>query len=274
MELPEVQALRRDLESTTFQLRKMHAVLMNARRHAYTASAMERCRAFGTPPRGLVEFRGQCGEDCVLYELFEGKQDGFFIEAGAFNGIDYSVSYAFEQLGWSGLLVEAIPQQAEECLKNRPNSRVVHAALVAPNAPATTSFTATHDVYGGMLSRRTDIADTLAPKITPEMRSTDIIVPTRTLDSLLEAHNGSVDFVALDLEGGEVDALKGFSLSRFRPRVLMIEDMTLGQNSAVTKLVQSQSYLHVGWVEMNSLFIRSDEPSLLARFNKMSVFGY
>lgn len=274
MQIPEVQALRREQEAAVFHIRKLHTLLMNTRRHAYMASAMERCRDRGTPPRGLVEFRAQFGEDCLLYELFEGVQQGFFIEAGAFNGLDFSVSLAFERLGWNGLLVEAIPQRAEECAKNRPLARVVHAALGAPDGPDTTTFTSTADFYGGMLSRRADTSEALAPKVGAEVVTTNVTVPSRTLDSLLASHNGPIDFVALDLEGGEPEALRGFTLSRFRPRVMLIEDMTMGRNSPAASHMMTQPYTLVGWIEMNAVYIRSDETKLLERYAKMSVFGW
>ncbi|MBL8874363.1 MAG: FkbM family methyltransferase [Phycisphaerae bacterium] len=271
MELPEVTALRRESEMTVLHLRKVYTQLMNTRRHAYMASAMERCRAVGKPPRGLVEFHGQFGEDCVLYELFEGKQDGFFIEAGAFNGVDFSVSYAFEQLGWNGLLVEALPNRAEECRQRRPHSRVVHAALGPPNAGPTATFSSTNDFYGGMLSRRTPTG-TGAPAV-PEAPSQEITVPLVTLDTLLESHTGPIDFVSLDLEGGEPEALQGFSLARFRPRVMLIEDNGLGQRSPLVQFMSTQPYTLAGWNEINALYIRSDEKALLERHAKMAVFG-
>jgi len=125
-----------------------------------------------------------------------------------------------------------------------------------------------------MLSRRADAAEAFAPKLSADIPSSNVTVPSRTLDSLLEAHDTPIDFVALDLEGSEWDALQGFTLSRFRPRVIMIEDITLGQNLALSEFMKTQLYTHVGWIEMNAVYIRSDDSALLARFAKMSVFGW
>ena len=59
-----------------------------------------------------LEFRSQFGEDALLWDFFAGQLDGFFIEVGAFDGYNYSVSYAFECIGWDGLLIEAHPDLA------------------------------------------------------------------------------------------------------------------------------------------------------------------
>jgi hypothetical protein len=55
-----------------------------------------------------------------------------------------------------------------------------------------------------------------------------IKVPARTLDDILaEANAQSIDFVSIDVEGHELDVLDGFNLSRWRPRLILIEDLLL-----------------------------------------------
>lgn len=271
---PALALVQSELDQARLQIRKLHTLLMSARRHASTARAMEVCRTRGTPPRGLVEFQAQFGEDCLLYELFEGKQDGFFVEAGAFNGVDFSVSYAFEQLGWSGLLVEAIPERAIECAQRRGNSRVVHAALGAPGVGPTTTLLQSDDVYGGMCSSCVDLTANSASARPMSAGARPVIVPARTLDELLNLHAGPIDFVVLDLEGAEHSALTGFDLAQHRPAVLIIEDNKLGQNSPVCAYMERQPYTLAGWVEMNAVYIRNEERGLLERFKKLSVFGW
>jgi hypothetical protein len=67
---------------------------------------------------------------------------GFFIEAGANDGLAQNNTYWFEQfLGWRGLLVEAVPEKAAQCRRNRPRAKVVNAALVGD--PSISSITVT-----------------------------------------------------------------------------------------------------------------------------------
>ena len=52
----------------------------------------------------------QFGQDKVVDNLLKGKQHGFFIEAGAYNGEDLSNTLFLERSrGWGGLLIEANP---------------------------------------------------------------------------------------------------------------------------------------------------------------------
>src|SRR5262245_53916520 len=58
--------------------------------------------------------------------------DGFFVEAGANDGIRQSNTYWFERFrGWRGILVEGVPELVAAARRNRPGARVFEAALVA-----------------------------------------------------------------------------------------------------------------------------------------------
>jgi hypothetical protein len=63
----------------------------------------------------------------------------------------------------------------------------------------------------------------MAPGATPEKV---INVPTRTLDSILEEAGSpaAFDFLSIDVEEHEIEVLRGFDISRWRPKLIMIED--------------------------------------------------
>src|SRR6185295_10065257 len=66
-------------------------------------------------------------------------------------------------------------------------------------------------------------------------------------DGLSKAGFDRVDFASIDVEGGELDVLRGFDLNRFKPRVLIIEDLTLGDDDTVAAHVRSQGYVQAMW---------------------------
>src|SRR3954467_449899 len=92
---------------------KLAAVYMSHLRLKRRVSCLEatmKLLSLGRKPAlPTLEFRSQFGEDSMLWALFAGQLDGFFIEVGAFDGYDCSVTYALEAIGWKGLLVEPIP---------------------------------------------------------------------------------------------------------------------------------------------------------------------
>jgi hypothetical protein len=63
----------------------------------------------------------------------------------------------------------------------------------------------------------------MAPGAKPE---TVIEVPIRTLDSVL-AEAGApdrFDFLSIDVEGHEIEVLRGFDFNRWQPRLILVED--------------------------------------------------
>jgi hypothetical protein len=50
-------------------------------------------------------------------------------------------------------------------------------------------------------------------------------VDCKTLDDILEATKpGQIDFVSIDVEGLQLNVLRGFNLSQYRPGLLLVED--------------------------------------------------
>jgi FkbM family methyltransferase len=232
-------------------------------RLAYAAKATAALAAIGRAPRRPVEFRSQCGEDAILWELLQTQLDGFYIEVGAFNGLDLSPSYAFDCVGWNGLLVEAIPDRARQCAINRPDARVVHAALGPRGSTGTTSFTVTTDQFGGMLSHLSSTSGHASSSAVAAQQQ--VCVPYTTMDDLLEGNRHDIDFAIIDVEGAEVPLLEGFDLRRHRPRLLLIEDERDKQKTPVESYMANQSYAQLGWIEFNRIYARRD---LAAEFAK------
>src|SRR5581483_6025175 len=157
----------------------------------------------------------QYGEDVLLWQHFGGKKDGFFLEAGANHPTVNSQTWLFEQNGWKGILVEPIAAKYELIRRERPGSRVVHLALGAPEQRGRASFqvAAGNDGVSSL-----QLKDGLAVEHVEE-------VDLRTLDEVLaEAGNPKLDLVSIDVEGFELEVLRGFTLERHRPAVLVIED--------------------------------------------------
>jgi FkbM family methyltransferase len=225
-------------------------------------------RTANRTPRMDIEFVSQFGEDRFAWTLLGKQTTGFFIEAGAFDGYHLSVTYALEAMGWNGLLVEAIPDRYRDCVARRPNSRVVNAVLSSDGATGEAEFMVMQDqAFSYSLSEER--------KVTPVAgQDRSVRIPRATLNQLLADHQGPIDLVLLDLEGDEVAALKGFDLARFRPRVLIIEDNTLGNNEPLKAFMQNQPYLLGARVAINEVYIRNDEPGLMAALQRISKQGF
>jgi len=230
----------------------------------------------GRAPRRPIEFRSQFGEDVLLWHMFSGKTEGFYIEVGAYDGYTYAVSYAFECMGWTGLLVEPIPERFEACKALRTFSQVEHAALSRRGSSGTASFahiTSTKHDYeaSSFLPGSVSGKRFMRPPKTP---TATITVPLTTMDDLLKNHPGTVDFMVLDVEGAEMNLLDGFNLDRFQPAVMVVEDQAMGADRTLVDYLDGKGYDHVMWLSYNRVLVRRDRPDILARARQVAQAGH
>lgn len=237
--------------------------VLSLRKRVCLLETNEELRNAGKTPRFPVEFTSQYGEDCFLWELFRGKLDGFFIEVGAFDGYTFSVTYALEALGWSGLLIEPLPERFEAARTRRPGSRVVHGALGSGHGKAPASFTAVDGEATAMLSFLSTTPENFADIRASGAATRQVPVPVTTMNALLEDHRGPIDVAVIDVEGGEVELLKGFDLNKFRPRVLMVEEGIPSRTSSAMQYLAAFPYTPVAYAWVNRVYVRNDETELL-----------
>jgi len=253
-------ALRRRLQRLTLRVANGESVT----RALFEARVRRDMAEKGLSPRFAVRFRSQHAEDMFLYELFEGRGEGFFIEVGAYDGFSFAVTYALEAIGWRGLLVEPIPERAEMARRARPASRVVNAALARRGSTGTTTLTRFVDESSqDELSSFVEAVGGEVPR--PGSRAERVEVPLTTMDALLEGHEGPIDLAVIDIEGGELNLLDGFDLGRNGPRAILIEDHARAEGSPIGRYLRERGYEDAAWFAFNRLMIRRDEPALLLR---------
>ncbi len=297
----ESRLLARRRRELARRIERLERAQLESRRAAVLADARGRLGEAGRTAQLELVCRAQGLEDCYLWQLFGGRLDGRFIEAGAADGVRNSVTWLLEAAGWTGVLVEADPETAAQCARNRPHSHTVHAALGPPGAGATVRFTrvrggedADHLSYAPELARVRSVYARKA-RVTEQIE-----VPLRTMTEILAtvpltcsevsgseggASGSGVrepvhestdpnagqwhDVAVIDVEGAELAALEGFDLARFPTAVLMVEDLTGGADEAVERHLAGAGYRRAGRVERNTIYIRNDRPDLLARAAEM-----
>jgi len=164
------------------------------------------------------------------------KRGGVFVELGANNGIDQSNTFWYEKnLGWTGILIEASPVLSEQCRNNRPKSRVFNCACVSRDYPDKTIKLVFANLMSLVKGMREDEAEHLESAKQFCGSQYEFDAKARTLQSILDECNISrVDLLSLDVEGYELEVLKGCDFSRSNIKYMLIES-----NSDRLELIKS-----------------------------------
>jgi FkbM family methyltransferase len=153
---------------------------------------------------------------------FGHRRGGVFLEAGANDGLLFSnTAYLERYCGWRGVLVEAVPHKFVECVRNRPGSIVEHCALVAedfgePYVEMRYSNLMSYAPLLTNINQQEQIAQGSEFLLEKERRVSGqlFLAPARTLKNTLSMHNvRHIDFMVLDLEGAELEALRGLDFN-------------------------------------------------------------
>jgi FkbM family methyltransferase len=218
------------------------------------------------PPQDIKNLLAECQphfeppnlEECrLILEAFGFAREGFFIEVGANDPRQNSLTYILERLGWTGMLVDPLSACYQKLLRDRPRSRSFHCACVRPDqigritlhAPDASSVVAT-------VEKNVDDFD-IKYAFT---ESCDAV----TLDSLLHKVNPArVDFLSIDTEGTELDVLLGFDLARHRPRLIVIEDKLY--HLSKHRYLTQQGYKLVKRTMLNNWYVPALENNLNIR---------
>ena len=160
--------------------------------------------------------------DKKILKLFNNKKDGFFIEVGAFDGINYSNTFLLEKkYNWKGLLVEPLKIEFEICKKYRTKSIVVNNILSSPKDM--NKFIKIHS--SGLESLIIDHNHSLMPEnhLNDKSSKKHAYIKSVTLDYLLDIYRiNYVDILIVDVEGFEINLLDGF-LTDHKANYILIE---------------------------------------------------
>jgi FkbM family methyltransferase len=122
---------------------------------------------------------------------------------GAFHSKDSSQTWLLEKVGWKGILIEPQLENGEELRRNRPFSKVYQTAISRTGNEGESTFFVD------------SVFSTLLPSTRSHTKKFDhqITVQVTTLDKILEKEgNPGIDFLKIDVEGKELDCLKGFDI--------------------------------------------------------------
>lgn len=162
-----------------------------------------------------------CKDDLWVLKTLNYKRKGYFVELGAYDGVNMSNTLLLEQqYAWRGLCIEPLPELYLKLIKARScsctPSCVYHANdLEVPFA--LTTVTGHEGIFNHVSS---------TPDFNPDLTSVPVLrLRTRTLESLFIEYKTPkvIDYMSLDTEGSEYEILRVFPFNKYFFRTLTVE---------------------------------------------------
>ena len=180
----------------------------------------------------MEKFYGQLEQDKFIYDrYFKNYSKGISIECGAFDGVMESSTYFFEEtLGWVTINIEASPPIFDMLETNRKNSININKGLSDQNDMLIFEH-AIHPNHGDK-----ELIDTLMEDKFPKQE---------------------VDLFVLDVEGFEIEAIKGMVGSKYLPKIMCVEYPHVGLEN-IKNLLTNMDYKFDILKDNNAYFIKND----------------
>lgn len=196
-----------------------------------------------------MEYHSQIGQDKYFIEnINNGKRGGTFLDIGAHDGIFNSNTYALEKnLDWIGYCIEANPSMYKLLTKNR-NCQCILGAAWSENTKLTFEIPTREKspngkLFGSELGRIKGLSGNERYfQNWFEDTNTFEVDAFKISDKIPNINH--IDYLTLDVEGAELEVLKGLDLQNLNVSFMTIEHGNRpNQIKAITKFVSEYDYI-------------------------------
>lgn len=202
-------------------------------------------------------------EDVMLWRALGEYKNGFYIDVGACDPVADSVTKAFYDSGWRGINIEPMANAYSVISENRP--RDINLNIAVDVVSGVKEFYSV-DAGNGL---STAVAE-YASAYKDEGRIVESVsVETRTLAEVCNTYvSQEINFLKVDVEGGEASVLKSADFTKFRPWIILVEatrpNTQIPSHEEWESIILEASYRFVYFDGLNRFYVAEEKYSVFA----------
>lgn len=186
------------------------------------------------------------GEDLIIKEFFKKKKNGFYVDVGCYHPLDGNNTYLLHKKGWKGINLDINKLSIE--LFNVARKKDFNVNVAVSNKSKRVK------VYYRKKINMLNTIDKKFAKVNFKKGFNTKTIYSNSLDSILEKskyRNKKIDFLNIDIEGNEINALKSFNFTKYKPKLVCIEihnlkttknNVSYYKESPIYKFLNKKSY--------------------------------
>lgn len=198
-------------------------------------------------------FFSQAGQDRIVDKMLGAKDHGTFVDVGGYDGVTGSNTLFFEMFRrWRGLLIEPAPSQLKTARELR---RCPCQGYAVSGGEGTAEFIEVTGGYTQMSGFLESYDQKILEKVRANPKHEEVLhqLEKKPLNEILDEQNlTQIDYLSLDVEGGEMDILESFDFERFDVDIWSIENNQ--QSSDLPKFMDGKGYKLVEFCGVDDIF--------------------
>ena len=158
------------------------------------------------------------GEDLEIIKILKNIQNGFYVDAGGYHPLDRNNTYLLYKKNWRGINIDLSEFSIDLFNFARPEDININVAV--ENKDDKVTF-----FYQKKLSQLTTIKKNIAnQRMQGEIKEKEIkSEKLTTIINNTKYKNRKIDFLNIDLEGADFEALKSLDFDIYRPKLVCVE---------------------------------------------------
>jgi FkbM family methyltransferase len=157
-------------------------------------------------------------EDLIILDYFKNVKDGFYVDAGCYHPIHLNNTFLLHSKGWKGINIDLSEYSIDLFNYLRPDDININAAVSNTNEKV--KF-----YYQKKLSQLTTLKKDVSRR-RMQGHIKEKTINAYTLDAIIgntKFKNKRIDFLNIDIEGADFEALTSLNFSVYRPKTICIE---------------------------------------------------